>query len=305
MPIKTFLTPEQQRFIKRNRLKMSSGDIAIALGLSDEVVQRFLNKNGLKVPKKVWIKFRTKKLFGKSILTAEEDEFIRDNYLALPVKFMADIMGHWDIVIQRRIKRLGLKIPKWLIEQRKKESQIQPGHVPPNKGKRQVDYMSKEAIEATRATRYKKGDLPLNTLYDGAIVVRHNHKERGNKPYKWIRISQAKWKMLHVYNWEKKYGPVPAGHIIVFKNGDTMKCGVRNLQCITRQQHMANTRDKDEYIATTMAQKKGKRGKRYDKELYEKLLKNPELLDLKRQSLKLKRAIDEQRGTSKTNKRAA
>jgi hypothetical protein len=66
MPVKKPLTGNEIKFIKKNRLKMSSGDIAIALGRGDRIIQMFLIDNGLKVPKTVWLKLRQQKLKGKT-----------------------------------------------------------------------------------------------------------------------------------------------------------------------------------------------------------------------------------------------
>jgi len=293
---KLSLTQGNIDFIQANRLLMCGSDIAAAIGLNKSVVQRYMKENKLTAPRELFLKWRAEKLRGKSIVSEYADFFIFCCYLDIPVKAMATILNYGDGVIQRRVKQLGLVIPREIIEQRIADSRIQKGAVPVNKGKKMIDYMSPEAIERTKATRFKKGQLPPNTKSDGVIAIRHGHKERGGRPYKWIRINQANWKMLHVFNWEKKYGPVPAGHIVVFKNGDTMNCEVSNLQMISRKQHAANTRNKDGWIAMTMSHVKGKGKVDYD--LHKKILQHPELIDLKRQSLNLNRTINEHRKTS-------
>lgn len=87
---------------------------------------------------------------------------------------------------------------------------------------------------------FKKGGKPGNTLHDGAIVTRHTHKKRGGAPYKWIRISEGKWEMLHVYHWKKKHGAIPKGHIIVFKDRNTLNCteDCSNYEMITLAENM-------------------------------------------------------------------
>lgn len=163
------------------------------------------------------------------------------------------------------------------------------GHQPWNKGKKGL------CIGGVH-TQFKKGNLPPNTLYDGAIVIRKKRIRKKNgkvvPAYKWVRISKAKWEMLHVYNWEKLNGPVPKGFILVFKDKDTMNCEPDNLDLITRLQHIENTRNSDEFIAKTLAIKKGSSGK-YDKHLFNAFLKKKDLLELKRQQLKLKQLTNE------------
>lgn len=138
---------------------------------------------------------------------------------------------------------------------------------------------------------FKKGRLPHNTKEDGRIVVRHNHRDRKERPYKFIRISKANWKMLHVHIWEKHYGAVPEGCIITFKDGDTMNCELDNLQCITRVQHIENIRNTDNYTAKLLSHSRG-RGK-IDREMQKAMLSNPTLLSLKRHQLTLNKAINE------------
>ncbi|MFW6284152.1 MAG: HNH endonuclease signature motif containing protein [Desulfosalsimonas sp.] len=46
------------------------------------------------------------------------------------------------------------------------------------------------------------------------------------------------WKSVHGLLWEKHYGPVPAGYIVVFKNGDRADIRIDNLEMISRAENM-------------------------------------------------------------------
>jgi hypothetical protein len=168
----------------------------------------------------------------------EQQQFIRDNYLTINVNRLSIHLGSSETAVIGFLNREGLIIPPEIIQQRKLDSRIKKGHVPLNKGKKQSEYMSAEAIARTAATRFKKGQKSHTELYDGAIQIRHDHPDRKGRRYKWIRISKGKWKMLHVYNWEQKLGPVPAGKIVAFKTKDTMNCELDNLELITREENM-------------------------------------------------------------------
>ena len=218
--------------------------MAKKFGASKSVVNNFMRKNGLAVSNKLKRKFRIaalhKRLVGKTTATPENDKFIKENYLILPVKQMAIRIGRSETLVKTRMRQLGLITPPEIIEKFKKDSQIQKGNIPVNKGKKQIEFMSIESIERTKATRFQKGQLPHNAagFKNGDIAIRESHKRRNAPPYKWIRIKLGVWRMLHVYNWEKKYGKVKRGYIIVFKNGDTMNCKPSNLECITRKENM-------------------------------------------------------------------
>jgi len=43
-----------------------------------------------------------------------------------------------------------------------------------------------------------------------------------------------RWRFVHVLVWEAAHGPVPAGHAIVFVNGDKTDIRLENLQLVTR-----------------------------------------------------------------------
>lgn len=166
------------------------------------------------------------------------DKFLQENYLTMPVRIIEKNIGRSRTFILTRMRQLGLVIPKEIIEQRIRECRIQPGAVPVNKGKKQSEFMSPEGIKRTLATRFKKGQRIHNEGKNGDIRVRHNHKNRGDKPYKWIRIRKGKWEMLHVNLWKENHGRIPNGMIVVFKDGDTMNCKLENLELITREENM-------------------------------------------------------------------
>ena len=162
--------------------------------------------------------------------TPEEDQFLRDNYLTMPVKTMAKVLGRADVVPRQRMKILGLIVPAEIIAQRKLQSRFQQGSVPPNKGRKQVEYMTAEAIERTAASRYKKGNLPPNTMHDHAISIRN---DSSGTPYKFIRISKAVWIPLHRYNWIQANGPIAPKMKLIFKDRNTMNCELENLELLT------------------------------------------------------------------------
>ena len=138
------------------------------------------------------------------------------------------------------MRQLGLVIPLEIIDKRKCESRYSKGRIPENKGKKQSEYMTREAIERTSGTRFKKGNVPQNAFdRDGVVTVRTDHKDRNGKQYQWIRLALGRWKQLHVHVWSEKNGAVPKGHVVAFKDGNTLNAGIENLELITRAENMA------------------------------------------------------------------
>lgn len=65
----------------------------------------------------------------------------------------------------------------------------------------------------------------------------HVKRSVGCKPYLNIKIGR-KWVSYHRHLWEQAHGPIPAGLILAFKNGNTMDCRLDNLELLTRAENL-------------------------------------------------------------------
>lgn len=169
--------------------------------------------------------------------TKQQEQKIKDEFLLKPVKRLADEVGcNYGRVI-RFLKKNNLEIPKELIQQRKLDSRKKKGDVPFNKGKKQSDYMTEEAINRTKKTRFKNGNQPHNTnpQGNGAIVTR---KDTCGRMYKYIRIKKGVWDFYHRIVWEKVNGKIPDNHLVVFKDNNTDNVSIENLELITMTENM-------------------------------------------------------------------
>jgi hypothetical protein len=234
---------------------------------------------------------REKHAVGLSQASKKELDFIRANYLTIPEKTMATALGRSDSFVRGRMKAMGLTVPREIVEQRKIDSQIKKGSVPPNKGKKQAEYMTAETIERTKATRFQKGQIPHNAIgfKNGDVSIRAD--KRGVK-YKHIRISRGKWQELQRYNWEKKYGPIAKGMVLRSKNGDQLNCKPSNWMLITKADNARLNVNHENPSDSRVASYLAGRGKKH---LVEAFLEQPELLDIKRKQLLLKRTINERK----------
>lgn len=164
-------------------------------------------------------------------ISAKDEQKIRDEYLNKPVKTLAQEIGCGGGVIYRRLKKWGLEIPEHIIEQRKKESRFSKGQVPFNKGLKQSEFMSKEAIEKTKRTQFKKGSAPHNTKFDG-------HERITKDGYIEIRLSQGVYRSKHVVEWEKVNGSVKDGYILVCRSNNKLDSSPENWEEITMIENM-------------------------------------------------------------------
>lgn len=162
---------------------------------------------------------------------AEQIQYIKDHYLNTPVKRLAREIGRSGCYVYAEMKRQGLVIPKKVIEARKRVGRFKKGQKPINKGKKQHEFMSPEAIERTKATRFQKGNRPHNTRADFALSIRSSH----GRNYYWIRVALSKWVLLHRYLWELHYGTIEKGMNIQFRDGNPLNCNIDNLYTINRK----------------------------------------------------------------------
>ncbi len=193
--------------------------------------------------------------------------FVIENYLKLTNAEMARQLGCSAGGVKSILKSLGIVIPAHIIAERKQLTRFKNGQISHNKGKKQTDYMTPEAIANTAKTRFKKGRLPHNCYNEiGKIVVRgaSGFGQSGNQlnnveskpearspklalpearspkpalPYKYICTAIGKWELYHRYLWQQTHGAIPQGHCIWFKDGDTMNCSIENLECISRKEN--------------------------------------------------------------------
>lgn len=112
------------------------------------------------------------------------------------------------------------------------KGQFKKGQIPVNKGKKQTEFMSREAIERTKASRFQKGSIPHN-----AVPVGY---ERINKDgYVYIKVEgKRKLVLKHRYIWEQHNGLVPEGYNIQFKDGNRQNCDIENLYMISQSEQM-------------------------------------------------------------------
>lgn len=220
--------------------------------------------------------------------TPEEDKVIRDNYLKMPIAMLEKNMGRPKGSVRQRLVILGLKVPAHLVKKFVNGSRLKRGNESPTKGKKMEDYLSPEKVARVRGAQFKTGNLPYNTLHDGCLSIR---KDSRGVYYEHIRIGLGKWIHHHRYLWEQANGPIPKGMVVSFIDGNQQNCELDNLELLSRKDMMLRNSAviwmPKSYVARLIAGKK-------DKDLIPEILKNKDLIDLKRTSMKLNRAINEQ-----------
>lgn len=176
--------------------------------------------------------------------TSEEEQFLIDNVKGITLKELTN----------RFNKKFNLSLSESSIKNREHKlgiksgitgGQFQKGHISHNKGKKQTEYMSKEAIERTKATRFKKGNIPPNHREVG--------EERITKDgYIEIKVAEPnKWQLKHRYIYEKEFGNIPDGYNLIFLDGNRQNLKLSNLKLVSKAEDLIMnnnklfTKDKD------------------------------------------------------------
>ena len=164
--------------------------------------------------------------------TQEEIEQIRLLYPDHSTREIAQLMGRSERSVYGKAFLMGLRKTDEHIKHINSENihgkahQFSKGHIPANKGRK----MSPERYERCCNTMFRKGHKPHNTRHDGAESIRVNNN--GHR-YIYVRIAEGKWIPKHIQIWTQANGPVPDGHNIIFRDGDTQNCSLENLECVS------------------------------------------------------------------------
>ena len=187
-------------------------------------------------------KMRIRKLDEKFCFTKEQLDEVRSDYSTTASATLAERFGCSAHTIYNAACRMGLKKDIDFVREMARKNftedhparayWIKKGAVAKNKGKKQIEYMSPEAIERTKASRFKKGNVPHNARAVGF--------ERIDKDgYVMVKATgRRKMELKHRLVWEEHRGAIPDGHCIQFLDGNRQNCDIENLYIISRVDQM-------------------------------------------------------------------
>lgn len=165
---------------------------------------------------------------------AEQERYIVDNYLEIPVTHLARDLGRSPTFVKRVLRDYNLVIPKEIRNARRQiGSTFVKGSIPFNKGRKIEEWMSPEGLKNFKKTLQQwKGKTAHNAGYDFQVVLRND--SRYGQMY-WIRLGPENWMKLHRYLWTQLNGTIPKGHLVQFKDGDQLNVDIDNLYLTTRK----------------------------------------------------------------------
>ena len=169
---------------------------------------------------------KTGKTKGRSLLFAPEQvKFIKENYPLMAQRDLAAAVS----------SRFGLNISEQQIKTFTSNHHIlsgrtgcfEKGHASWNK--------DTKGLTGRNPTSFKTGHKPVNWRPAGSERVNaYGYAEiklDGINPYTGY---EGRWYLKHVLIWEKENGPVPDGHVVLFRDGNKLNCQLGNLVLVSR-----------------------------------------------------------------------
>ena len=188
---------------------------------------------------------KSKKLIApKHRWTDSELAMLRRDYPDTPTAKIAEAMGVTPYVVSGKAAMLGI---------RKSAAYL---------ANPAACRMRRDTIGAS--TRFKPGQTPWNKgvrglIYPGAVATQFKPGHRGGRalaryqPIGTERVTldgylerkinddmplQKRWRAVHIVLWEQVNGPLPAGHALVFRDGNKRNTCLENLELLTRAELM-------------------------------------------------------------------
>jgi len=283
-------TDAEIQFLRDHYLVLNDPKLAEHLSKTRGSVKSKRKRLGLIRPKEV-VRRMQKEVMAD--WTDEEYAFLKKNNNFMTNREIGRSLGRSKSSISNQMCKLGLTRRDEVRDKMKKSTQFKKGMIPWNKGIK--------GLRFSPETEFKPGHVPASTKYDGCVTWRNHIRGYG---YYYVRIAKREWVLWHRYLWEKVFGPIPKGHIVIFRDGNSRNVFLENLESISRAENARRNHnaekmkismkkaweqglhlESDKYIAYMLAP--------VDAELRERVMQVPELIELKRQQLKLKRAINE------------
>jgi len=232
MPQPSRFTPEQDDYIRHHYPTAPTKDIAQSLGCTERHVRDRAFVMGVK-------KLPGRKTLRPSVVfSPAADALLRERYPCCSNDELSVMLGIKTEAIAHRGRILGLKkTPETLrriyseamLKTGKRAGQFQPGEAPWNKG------INGYSITLGRS-HYRPGNRPPTWVPVGTTRWSTPPLSLPNAP-RYLRVKVAEpdvWKLAHRHLWEQHHGPIPAGHVVIFKDHNTSNIDIENLACVPR-----------------------------------------------------------------------
>ena len=156
-----------------------------------------------------------------------------------PDKFNYELAKAFN-VSESAILRLRRKYNLSKSERIMDAKKFQKGNKPFNSGKKHIH---------NSLTKFKKGHVPLNHKPVGSKRI-----TKGENGYHEVKTSEPnEWKLAHRIVWQRHYGEIPAGMIIIFRDDNKSNINIANLEMISRKDNMRRNHNRLKFSETMKA----------------------------------------------------
>jgi transcriptional antiterminator Rof (Rho-off) len=171
--------------------------------------------------------------------TEQQLDYLRLNYADTDTRTLMAMTGKSEKSVYQKASEMGLRKSKEYLSETRRHASLHPnsiacqfrvGHVPFNKGKKEWQFRSKEAIERCARTQFKKGGRPHNTKPVG-------YESLDKDGYVLVKVSMGKpMVQKHRWVWKQAHGDIPRGYNVMFRDGNRLNCSLDNLELVSRSE---------------------------------------------------------------------
>lgn len=170
--------------------------------------------------------------------TPTEVEMLTRLYADTPTAELASLFGRPAHSVFGKARSLGLSKSSDFFESAAsgrlrrgenvgKATRFQKGHVPANKGLRRPGFSPGRMGEG----QFRKGEKPKNWKPVGSERIFGGYLQRKMTD---TGYPPRDWKFVHRLVWEAANGPIPSGHVVIFKDGNRSNVALPNLELVNR-----------------------------------------------------------------------
>lgn len=173
--------------------------------------------------------------------TDDDDALLRALAPDWPADMLTRVLRRTAAAINQRALRLGIRKSAEFLATHS-QGRFRPGQPPANKGVRRPPGWAPGRMRETQFRPGRKAELAHNYRPIGSLrVTRDGILERKTTDDPTLPPAR-RWRAEHALAWEAAHGPIPAGHIVVFRPGcrttDPAAITPSRLEIVTRAENM-------------------------------------------------------------------
>jgi len=179
--------------------------------------------------------------------SAVDEQLLRQCYATTNTAALARVVGCGPKQVLAKASSMGLHKDRALIAHEARQNMLAPGHgfrlhqfkpgqVPPNKGVKGWLVGGRSVL-----TQFKRGNKPHTWMPVGSYRINQGGNALERKVNDLPGPNHIRWRPVSRLVWEEANGPVPDGHLVVFKPGrktlELEHITLDAVECITKAEH--------------------------------------------------------------------